>query len=216
MKLLLAILLTAILYSCHTSRRDEFKKYLNSIETLSVPLRLDQELNRLRSKSFDSVLFAKYVHKNKPNEWLRPHGKLFENDSIVLVIDGNGSDLMNPYGREHFQLYDPLFITFDQEGHKLDSLIPYSHFAQSEYGYNCTEFVTITPAKEIMIIDSVTLSAFDRKQNIIKGSAKLTVDTVIYKIDKAGKFKIAKGLLKQELQRVELGHGKYRLKMRRG
>jgi hypothetical protein len=83
----------------------------------------------------------------------------------------------------------PLLRTFDREGRPLDSLNPYSK-SGVDMGFECYEFVTVTDKKEIIVIDSTRNWDLNAdKTNVIEGTAKLTVDTVIYKIEKDGKFR---------------------------
>ncbi|GHM98930.1 hypothetical protein WSM22_04200 [Cytophagales bacterium WSM2-2] len=211
-QLFLVSIVVVILLSC-SSPKDEFRNYLNSIETIQAPSNLEAELRKVRSKNYDTVLFARFEH-DKGKDSRKPHGKLFENDSIILIIEG--TDLSSIGGAVGYQLVDPILFTFDREGHKLDSLNPYSSFSQTEYGYQCTEFVTLEKNKQISIIDSIKLWAFNKKNSeIIPGSEKLTVDSVVYKIDGKGKFRIIKGKLKKELVREETKKS-WRLKMKRG
>ncbi|HEX6171524.1 MAG TPA: hypothetical protein VFZ33_17685 [Chitinophagaceae bacterium] len=179
MRLLTIILLGAILSSCSTSKKDEkdddFKRYLSSLETLQTPVTFDTKNGiYARSKDYDTTLYKKFKHA-----WaFGPYGKIFENDSVVFTVDITAGDVLVP-----------LIMTFDQRGHKLDSLNPYEK-AGSDMGYESYEYVVINDKKEIIVTDSTrTWDLNEKRDDIIEGSDRLTVDTVIYKVDDKGKFR---------------------------
>jgi len=106
-----------------------------------------------------------------------PHGKIFENDSIVVLVDISPGDVVVP-----------LLTTFNQHGQKLDSLNPWIK-SGGDIGYESYEFLTINDKKEIIVIDSTTTWDLNEDEDYtIEGTEKLTVDTVTYKIDKKGKI----------------------------
>jgi hypothetical protein len=183
MRILMLVISVTILLSCFSARDkqvdNEFKKYLKSLEALDIPITFDSKRGiKVRSKDYDTTLFKKFKHK-----WaFGPHGKAFENDSIILIIDITAGDVLVP-----------LIMTFDQFGNKLDSLNPYTN-GGVDMGYESYEYVAINGNKDILITDSTRRWDLNKEgDNIIEGTDKLTVGTMIYKIDKKGKFKKIKG-----------------------
>jgi hypothetical protein len=177
------IILLTFLISCSTSKErntgDDFRKYLNSLDNLEVPVTFDTKNDlKVKSRNYDTTLFQLFKHA-----WsMGPHGKIFEGDSIVVIVDITAGDVLVP-----------LIMTFNQQGQKLDSLNPYDK-AGADMGYESYEFVTINDNKEIVVTDSTrTWDLNADKSDIVEGSEKLTVDTVIYKIDKRGKIIKIKG-----------------------
>jgi hypothetical protein len=179
MRLLTLIFTWTILVSCssngHRETKSEFEKYLGTIGTLQTPVTFDSKtgIHTGSKQKFDSVLFLKYRHR-----WaLKPIGKILHGDSVVLILDLVIGDVVVP-----------ILTTFDKKGIKLDSLNPYSR-AGVDMGYECYEFGTITNDRDIMIVDSTRRWDLNKEEtNIVNGTDKLTVDTIIYRIDNKGKF----------------------------
>jgi hypothetical protein len=178
MRLLTIIFTWTILVSCsakkQTNTDNDFKRYLNSLELLETPVSFDAKRGiKVRSQNYDTGLFKKF----KYNGSVGPQGKIFDRDSVVMIVEILAGDFVIP-----------LLTTFDQEGRPLDTLNPYDK-SGVDMGYECYEFVTVTDKKEIIVTDSTRRWNFNSDTtNIIEGTAKLTVDTVIYKVDKKGKF----------------------------
>ena len=181
---LTTILLTTILLSCSTNKdtnlNNDFQTYLNSLDKLETPLTFDTRSNEIpvRSQNYDTTLFKKYKHT-----WsVGPHGKIFENDSIIVLVDISPRDVVVP-----------ILTTFNQHGEKLDSLNPWNK-SGGDIGYESYEFVTINDKKEIIVVDSTKTWDLNKEEDdIIEGTEKLTVDTVTYKIDKKGRIIKIKG-----------------------
>jgi hypothetical protein len=176
---LTTILLTLVLFSCSTNKdtnpNNDFQTYLKSLDKLETPLTFDTKRNEIQvlSQNYDTTLFKIFKHA-----WsVGPHGKIFENDSIVVLVDISPGDVVVP-----------LLTTFNQRGQKLDSLNPWNK-SGGDIGYESYEFVTINDKKEIIVIDSTTTWDLNEDEDdTIEGTEKLTVDTVTYKIDKKGKI----------------------------
>ena len=183
MRYLTILLIAVVLNSCTTDKNkkadDNFKTYLSSLDKLETPVRFDTKNElKARSRNYDTLLFKKFKHA-----WsMGPHGKIFDNDSVIVIVDITAGDVLVP-----------LFTTFNKQGQKLDSLNPYSR-AGIDMGYECYEFVTIIESKEIIVTDSTrTWDLNEDESDIIENSDKLTVDTVIYKINDKGKIVKVKG-----------------------
>jgi hypothetical protein len=172
-------LLTLTLFSCSTNKdtnpKNDFQTYLRSLDKLETPLTFDTKRNEIQvlSQNYDTTLFKIFKHA-----WsMGPHGKIFENDSIVVLVDISPGDVVVP-----------LLTTFNQHGQKLDSLNPWIK-SGGDIGYESYEFLTINDKKEIIVIDSTTTWDLNEDEDdTIEGTEKLTVDTVTYKIDKKGKI----------------------------
>lgn len=173
--------------SCSTEKeksasedKNEFTAYLKSLDELETPVTFDTKRNQIkvRSANYDTSLFKIYKYAGA----MGPHGKIFENDSIVVLVDIVVGDVVVP-----------VITTFNQRGQKRDSLNPWKK-SGSDIGYWSYEFLTVNNKKEIIVIDSTTTSTLNEEgSDIIEGTEKLTVDTVIYKIDKNGKIVKMKG-----------------------
>ncbi|MCU0349772.1 MAG: hypothetical protein MUF43_02930 [Flavobacterium sp.] len=178
MRLTIAFL-TSIFCSCSTSRdsnsKSDFLTYSESLEKLNTPISFDTKGNNIKVlfKNYDTAMFEVFRYAG----CIRPHGKIFVNDSIVVLVDIAAGDVIVP-----------VLTTFNLQGQKLDSINPWNKSGWG-IGYESYEFLTINDKKEIVVIDSTTTSELNETEDhIIEGTEKLTVDTVIYVIDKRGKI----------------------------
>lgn len=149
--------------------------YLKSLDNLETPVNFDtkQHDSKVLSQNYDTALFKVFKYAGS----MGPYGKIFINDSIIVIIDISIGDVVVP-----------VLTTFNQHGQKLDSINPWSKSGW-DIGYESYEFLTINDKKEIIVIDSTRTSELNKEgDDIIEGTEKLTVDTVIYKIDKSGKI----------------------------
>jgi hypothetical protein len=178
MRYLIIIIWTLMLVSCSRQKEvkstNDFATYLGSLDSLETPVKFDTK-TELKSKSerYDTALFKKYKHA-----WASvPYGKIFENDSIVVLVDVGVGDILVP-----------LITTFTQQGDKLDSINPYDK-AGADMGYLSYEFVTINSNKEIIVTDSTKTWKLNKDEtDVIQGTERLTLDTVIYRINNQGKI----------------------------
>lgn len=150
----------------------DFQKYLATLEVIETPVHFEQDIILPKSINYDSALHNKFK-----SPWsLRPQGKMFETDSSVLIVDISSSG-------------DQRFFTFDYEGHKLDSLFPFRN-AYHDMGYMGDADVSINKNEEIVVIESIRKWDFKAdSSDLIEGSDKLKVDTLVFKTNVKGKFK---------------------------
>lgn len=175
----LIILIGLVLTSCSTNterqKSNEFELYLATLEELRVP---SNSILSVRSDNYDTALWTKFKH-GSGSSW--PCGKIFFGDSVVMTIEIGVGDILWPS-----------LMTYDRAGLILDRLSPYKRTG-IDIGYESSEYLAIDTKGDIMVIDSTTTWDINSTgDDIVDGTQKLTVDTVIYRIDKDGKFNMVK------------------------
>ena len=179
----IVILFVTLLLSCARTIDDksqgDFDRYLSSLEELKTPLKFNCKGGvGIRSNNYDTALWQKYKYRG--STW--PCGRMFSKDSIIMTVEVGLGDFLWP-----------LLMTFDRAGHKLDSLSVYQRSGM-DMGYESCEYVTITDKQEIVVTDSTTRWDINKAgDDVVEGTQKVTVDTVIYKIDIHGRFKRIRG-----------------------
>ncbi len=142
MRIITSIFIVTFLLACSTKNAtvdNDFEQYLESLDLLQTPVSFNVKRGlKAKSLNYDKALFKKFKQ-----EWsVGPQGKLFDKDSVVLVVEILAGDMVVP-----------LLRTFDREGRPLDSLNPYIK-SGVDMGFECYEFVTVTDKKEIIVTDS--------------------------------------------------------------
>jgi hypothetical protein len=180
-KLIYLLLSLFLIISCSIKKSDSdnkaaFDKYVKSLNQITLPLHHSSHEGEFSnvSKLYDTVGFEKYKHV-----WTSmPLGKLYENDSIVVLVDLSYGD----FGQV------PFITSFDRNGNKIDSLGPYKKTG-SDMGYSAVEYVTFYKDWTIVVADSVKVWKLNSDESdIIPNSETITIDTTYYKIDKLGKI----------------------------
>jgi hypothetical protein len=180
MKKIILFFVLLILISCAVKNTQErgdqlFSNYLKTLDKIDLPFHHSSvgEFPEL-SKKYDSLGFAKYKHV-----WTsKPLGKLFETDSIVVLVDLSIGD----------NNLVPFITTFDRFGNKIDSLGPYEK-SGGDIGYQAVEYLTINKDRFIIVVDTVeTWKLNEDESDIIEDSSIVTSDTTIYHITNTGKI----------------------------
>jgi hypothetical protein len=157
---------------------NSFEKYLKSLDKIQLPLKYSalESLPDI-SKEYDQIGFRKFnaVGTNKPL------GILNSNDRIVTLVYCSDANML-------FNV--PIFVTYNIEGKKLDSLGPFTKTGD-DMGYHAMEYMTIDNDREIMMVDTVeTYSLTPDESAIIPTSRKISFGQTIYKIDDKGRFEV--------------------------
>ena len=153
-----------------------FDEYVKTLNQIPLPLNHSshEEQFSVISKTYDSTGFKNYKHV-----WTSiPLGKLYESDSVVVLVDLSYGD----YGQV------PFITSFDRKGNKIDSLGPFKKTG-TDIGYYAIEFLTINKDWTIMVTDTLKEWKLNADEtDIIPDSLTITIDTTIYKIGKLGKI----------------------------
>ncbi|SDL48948.1 hypothetical protein SAMN05421823_106157 [Catalinimonas alkaloidigena] len=160
-----------------TEEETAFEEYVNSLTPVPLPFTTHSMEGELPvfSPKFNKEAFAQY--KNQYAE--APVGILFKNDASVAIMH---------YGAGEFGSV-PTIVTYDWEGHKLDSLMPYEKSAL-DLGYEAVEYVTFQDDHTFFVADSVKRWTINEDgSDIVKGTLQLTTDTVWYEIEEGGQIK---------------------------
>ena len=191
MRNLLLLVLVVFIISCSSEEQKEekeeeqkefvfesqdFEKYITSLKQIPIPFTfsLNDELILIDSTAFDSLSFDMFKQK-----WAtQPLGIMAKHETGVITIDC----LVSDYGLV------PYIMSYDRAGNKIDSLAP---FQKSGYdiGYESIERLFIKNRSSIQVIDSTKVWELNADStDIVEGTMKLSVDTIVYKVNSEGKF----------------------------
>ena len=173
------VALTSCSVNRETKTASDFERYLNSLQEIKLPVSFDTKTDLITySPAFDTALFSKYKHQDAS----APYGRLAVKDSVITIIEIVPGDVLIP-----------LICTFDMAGNKLDSLNPYNK-AGADMGYESYEFVTLNKSNEIIVRDSTwTWDLNADGTDILEETESLSVDTVIYRVERNGRIIKTKG-----------------------
>jgi hypothetical protein len=162
----------SLLISCKkTDPTAEFKTYLGSIETLSLPV----NINSVKpSDTYDTTLFRKFKHKDTQ----KPCAKLMVDDTIVLLVE------QMSFSEEN------MLRTVSTTGRELDTkqLFAKTQDCSSDYGFSCSRTITINVDHTLLVTDSVRQSDINGKGEIVEDSEQLRVSERLWQIDRSGHF----------------------------
>lgn len=170
----LLLIIALSLYGCK-SQHDEFKKYINHLDSLDSPIVFEsiKYPEGKKSEKYDRGLFDRYKLQNAQSAY----GMLFNDGKTVGVIYTVAGDINVP-----------VLVTYDKNGNKIDSLNLFqnaSGFALESETYERVLFVDRT----IQVRDSVVKWLLDESgEDRIEGSEKSTIYSFEYLIDKNGKI----------------------------
>jgi hypothetical protein len=156
----------------------EFDEYVSSLEELQLPFSLDSINDyKKHSTDYNKDLFLKFKHK-----WaLSPYGVLFQEGGITGILYVTVGDALVP-----------IITTYKRDGAIISDLNPYEKSGH-DIGYHSSANVLITEDKRIIIVDSTTTYDLNEaKDDILRGTQKLTIDTTVYKVTADGQIKAAK------------------------
>lgn len=159
------------------TKDNEFKTYVGQIETLTTPISFAtlRFPDRNTKNDYDQRLFDKYKSSNA----YMVYGKLFEDENTVTII----YSVIGDYNV-------PILMTYDNFGHKIDSLNLFENNSGFDFEQETFEYVTIFQDKRIQVIDSIkTWKMEDNGEERIDGTEELTdIDTFTYLIKADGKI----------------------------
>lgn len=179
----LPVLSIAFLMGCSQSKTKTagdvtaltFSDYLKTLDTIPLPIWHSCSDFPFPDMSlhFDSAGFKKYGDRN----CAKPFGILLNNNQNVVTIDlSNGDDCLVPF-----------LSSFDETGHKLDSLDLYQK-AYDDTASAVVPYFRIARDKRIVVIDTTKNWKNDQSSNMIPGSETIAIDSTIYYLSDKGKF----------------------------
>jgi hypothetical protein len=160
-----------------TTKDNDFKTYVEQLETLTIPVSFAtlRFPDRDTKSDYDQRLFEKY------KSWTAymVYGKLFEDANTIGII----YSVIGDYNV-------PILMTYDKMGNKIDSLNLFENNSGFDFERETFEYVTISQDKRIEVIDSIkTWTMDDTGEDRILGTEKLTdVDIFTYFISADGRI----------------------------
>lgn len=203
MKYITLIWITASLIGCNCSkqslpsnnRRDtmhaqelnssikntDFRTYILSLKDIQLPL-THSSISGLPdlSSNYNKEEFSKFKL-----EWsARPLGILFQNGQSLVTLEVSVGDVGEGVV--------PFIVSYDMEGHKIDSLGPYKKTSM-DTGYESIENMTIDNERKIWVVNTErTWQVEGNSMRAVKGSERISIDTTIYQINANGKISVVK------------------------
>jgi len=181
MKLLkkFSVVFTLFMISCSPSTNKKtdinFGDYLKTLDT--VPLPFEHSCSGPNfpqlSAHFDSAGFVKY----KDADCARPLGILFNNKVNTIIVDLSNGDAC----------VVPILVSYDKDGHKLDSLNLYGH-SYDDTASSSMPYSKIDRNKHIVVIDTITTWKNYASAKMTSDSRKIKIDSTIYSLSEKGKF----------------------------
>ena len=160
------VLLPFLLLSCSQDKKG-FEDYVKSLDKLEFPLEFSIYSKMEASKSYDSKLFKKYKHA-----WTyAPYGVAFQKENIIGIVEYSIAD----------NNLAPFLITYDGQGHKIDSLNILSNVGGGEYGQTIQRAI-LSEELELSIIDSTFSWELDKNYEIDSTTIEIEVAETFYRI----------------------------------
>ena len=161
--------------SC-TTRSNEFSAYISKIETLPLPITVRTLGNSLHVEEtkIDQKLFKKFKHIYADNV----SGKIYETETgvgILYIVYGDAQT--------------PVLVTYDNNGHKIDSLNLFRN--ASGFSPTAETFVTVTLYADRTIHETdstVTEAPMGNQDNTLSEQKRLKIDSTVFTVNETGKI----------------------------